>query len=83
MLNGTIAQYIFNTSDTDGTHAVLGFGVDGTSTDAQAAIGATYTDAGDGALVMGTRAGGNVTERMRIDSSGNVLVKLILQNHYT
>ena len=72
MLGGTIAQYIFNTSDTDGTHAVLGFGVDGTSTDAQAAIGATYTDAGDGALVMGTRAGGNVTERMRIDSSGNV-----------
>ena len=72
MLNGTIAQYIFNTSDTDGTHAVLGFGVDGTSTDAQAAIGTTYTDAGDGALVMGTRAGGNVTERMRIDSSGNV-----------
>jgi len=72
MFSSGIAQYIFNTSATDGTASILGFGVDGTSTDAQAAVGAVYSSAGAGSFVIGTRAGGNVIERMRIDSSGMV-----------
>jgi hypothetical protein len=55
-------------------------GVNGTSTDAAAAISTVYTSAGNGALAFGTRGGGNVIERLRIDSSGRLLVGLTSTN---
>jgi hypothetical protein len=67
-----LAQYLYNSSATDSTSSTLLFGCNGTSTDAQAAISLVHTGAGNGALAFGTRNGGNVTERMRIDSSGNL-----------
>jgi len=67
-----ITTFLYNSSVTDSTATTLYMGVNGTSTDAAAAISTVHTSAGNGALAFGTRGGGNVIERMRIDSSGNV-----------
>jgi hypothetical protein len=70
-----LAGYVVNSSATDSTSATLLFACNGTSTDAQGAISLVHTGTGLGALAFGTRAAGNVIERLRIDSSGNVQVQ--------
>ena len=67
-----LAGYIVNSSATDSTSSTLLFACNGTSTDAQAAVSLVHTGTGLGALAFGTRAAGNVIERMRIDSAGLV-----------
>jgi hypothetical protein len=75
-----ITAFLYNSSVTDSTATTLYMGVNGTSTDAAAAISTVYTSAGNGALAFGTRGGGNVIERARIDSSGRLLVGLTSTN---
>jgi hypothetical protein len=75
-----ITAFLYNSSVTDSTATTLYMGVNGTSTDAAAAISTVYTSASNGALAFGTRGGGNVIERARIDSSGRLLVGLTSTN---
>jgi hypothetical protein len=64
-----------NTNTTSGNFAGIAFSSSGTGGDAATAhINVTGTTSGNGNLVFSTRGSSTVAERMRIDSSGNLLV---------
>jgi hypothetical protein len=73
LTSGVIA-YIRNDSSTNATAATLRLDALGSANVAAASISSVHTGDGASALTFGTRTNGgsNVTERMRIDASGNV-----------
>jgi hypothetical protein len=73
LTSGVIA-YIRNDSSTNATAATLRLDALGSANVAAASISAVHTGDGASALTFGTRTNGgsDVTERMRIDSSGNL-----------
>jgi hypothetical protein len=75
LTSGAIA-YIRNDSSTNATAATLRLDALGSANVAAASISAVHTGDAASALTFGTRtnASSNVTERARIDSSGNLLV---------
>lgn len=75
LASGTIA-YIRNDSSTNATAATLRLDALGSANVAAASISAVHTGDAASALTFGTRtnASSDVTERARIDSSGNLLV---------
>jgi hypothetical protein len=68
--------YLRNTSTTNSTDATLRFDAQGAAAVAPASISGVHTGDGASALTFGTRANsaGDVVERARIDSSGNLQV---------
>ena len=64
-----------NPDQTNNNYALITFG-DGTSDPGSGFMGMQFTDHTNnyGELVFGTRGGGGYSERMRIDSSGNLLL---------
>jgi hypothetical protein len=73
-LAGGIVAYIKNASTTNSTDATIRLEATGSGSVAATSISAVYTADGAGAITFGTRSSPaqDVTERMRIDSSGNV-----------
>jgi hypothetical protein len=73
---GGVIGYIRNTSTTNGTDGTLRLEATGSASVAATTLSAVHTGDGASALTFGTRtnAAGNIVERMRIDSSGNVLI---------
>jgi hypothetical protein len=72
-LNGGVIAYIKNASTTNSTDATIRLEATGSSSVAAVSISAVHTGAGSSDLTFGTRlSASNVTERMRITSSGNV-----------
>jgi hypothetical protein len=71
---GGVIGYIRNTSTTNGTDGTLRLEATGSASVAATTLSAVHTGDGASALTFGTRtnAAGNIVERMRIDSSGNV-----------
>jgi hypothetical protein len=72
-LNGGVVAYIKNASTTNSTDATIRLEATGSASLGAASISAVHTGNGSSDLTFGTRiSSGNVTERMRITSGGNV-----------
>ena len=71
---GGVLVYVRNNDTTAGTDATIRLDANGSSTTAATTISAiSESTGGNSALAFGTRSGGgNVTEKLRITSSGNV-----------
>jgi len=73
-LAGGVVAYIKNASTTDSTDATIRLEATGSGSVAATSISAVHTGNGAGALTFGTRPNQatDLSERMRIDSAGNV-----------
>ncbi len=74
-LAGGVLAYFKNASTTDSTDATIRLEATGSTNFALVTLSSVHTGDGSSAFTVGTRnAGGSVTERARIDSSGRLLV---------
>jgi len=75
-LAGGVIAYIKNASSTNSTDATIRLEATGSASVAVSSISAVHTGDGASALTFGTRtnAASDVTEKLRLDSSGNLLV---------